>query len=490
MDVDALIDYGLGLDVPGEIPILPDICDWAEEYFYVIETKRPIVLQPIQKVVLREFFRQREDGRFLYRTGLYSTIKKSGKTTIAALAMRWAAENWGEYKELFHVGNKLQQAQDRAFKIAKYSIELSPQKDDWEINATSMTHIATHNFIKALPVNAAGEAGSNHCFVAFTELHGYVHEEAERFYSEMQPVPTQPLSFRFLESYAGYKGESNLLEMVWGKGLKGKRVHDEYPLYATGDGLIAYIDTGVEARRMPWQTEEYYRQAEGEELAHEFRRIHFNEWAAGQTRLLNIPLWDRLANNGRVQVDSEVIIALDASVSGDCMAAAVTGYDRAADIVIELETLIWTPPAGGILDYEETLEPELKNLFQRYRVRCVAYDPYQLHSLMTSYKKRYRNIEFYSFPQGSERVEADTALLTRIQQGTLVHSNNQELRQHVENADSKRNGEKAIRIVKRHTNKPIDGIVALSMSSHRWKDTKPPAKHVGKIGYSGLWGRK
>jgi len=491
IDIDDLIDFGLGKesdDIAAPIPILPDICDWAEENFYVVETKRPIKFQPIQKVVLREFFRQREDGRFVYRTGLYSTIKKSGKTTIAAVAMRWAAENWGDYLELFHLGNKLQQAQDRAFKIVKHSIELSPYKKNWEITATTMTHIPTHNFIKALPVNAAGEAGSNHCFTAFTELHGYVHEEDERFYSEMQPVPTQRLSFRFLESYAGYEGESNLLKMVWDSALAGRRIHDEYPIYATEEGLIGYIDTGIEARRMPWQTPKYYRDAEKEELPHEFRRIHLNEWAGGQTRLLNIALWDRLKNDGSIVANNDVIVAVDAAVSGDCMAASVTGYDWAKNIVIEVETMIWTPPDQGVLDYDETLVPWLKELFRRRIVREVAYDPYQLHSTMTTLSKQYHPIPFYSFDQKGERVKADTSLLTRVQQATLVHTGNEQLHEHIENADSKPSGEKAIRIVKRHAKKPIDGAVAISMSAYRWEDAKPKKKPGKRQVRTGFWG--
>lgn len=470
---------------PSITPV-PDIVEWAESNFYIIETRRPIVLEPVQKVVLREFFRQNEDGRFAYRTGLYSTIKKSGKTTIAAMVMQWAAETWGEYKEIFHVGNKLDQAKGRAFKIVKHSIDLSPRRHEWDITATTLTHLPTQNFIKALPVNAAGEAGSNHALVTFTELHGYTHEEAERFYSELQPVPTQLLSFRFLESYAGYEGESNLLKLVWDAGLAGQRIHDDYPLYATSDGLIAYIDTGVAARRMPWQTAEYYRMAEAEELPHEFRRIHLNEWSTSSGSLINISLWDRLETEPLTTPGMDVILGVDASVSGDCSAISATGYEFESGTVREIETHIFTPPEDGMLDYDETLEPTLRELLTRYRVPCVAYDPYQLHSLMTRLAKEFRRIEFYAFPQGSERLRADSDLLTRIRQGTLAHSGNQELRQHVQNANGESAGEKGIRIVKAYPKKPIDGLVALSMSAWKWQEQRPPKK-PGRVGYSGLW---
>lgn len=483
---------------------VPDIVDWAEANFYIIETKRPIQLEPVQKAVLREFFRRDpETGRFIYRTGLYSTIKKSGKTTVAALVMQWATETWGDYGEIYHMGNKLKQAQQRAFKIAKRSIELSPNENDWEINATTLTHKPTQSVIAALPVNAAGEAGSNNRLVTVTEAHGYIYEESERMWTEMQPVPTQPLSFRFVESYAGYEGESNLLKTLWDRALeKGLRIHEDYPIYAIPDeGFIAYIDTGVEARRLPWQTADYYRQAEAEELPHEFQRLHLNQWVTSQIALVNIALWDRLEIDNRLQMMKslsmygegfreglspsgiDVVIGVDASVSGDCTALSVVAYlpdavgarrdvpDLPSDTIIELETYIWQPPKDGKIDYAETLKPALDDIDRRYRVLGVAYDEYQMHNFMTEYQKtsqhRYKEDFFYPFPQGAERVRADTALLNRIRHEQILHSGNATVRQHIQNADGKAVGESAIRIVKRDNTRHIDAVVALSMAAWR-----------------------
>ena len=161
------------------IPDLPPIDEWAEDNFFIVETKRPIVLQPVQRTVLKEFTRRRDDGRFLYATLLYSTIKKSGKTTIGGLYQRWACETWGDYGECYHMGNKLGQAMERAFRLTKISIELGGARymKDWDISKTRLTHIPTNSFIKALPVNAAGEAGGNQRLTTWTELHGYKYDE-------------------------------------------------------------------------------------------------------------------------------------------------------------------------------------------------------------------------------------------------------------------------------------------------------------------------
>lgn len=497
IDIDDLIDYGLGREPSNGIPRFPDICEWAEENFYVIETARPIVLQPHQKDILRLITEQRPDGGFRWRNVLYSTIKKSGKTTISALYARWAAETWGPYQEVYNLGNKLKQAKDRAFKTIDRSIKLAPKhvRDQWDLQATRLTHIPSGSFIEALPISGAGEAGGNQSLTVWTELWGFQYEDALLMWDELKPVLTRPLSQRFVDTYAGFKNESELLWGIWQNGLEGDRLHDELPVYGNeAAGLIAYIDTGLAARRMPWQKgeegERYFREQERTERPENVQRHHYNEWADNTSALISVALWDRLemgADDPKPGV--EVILGADASVSGDCTALVAVGYNRATDTTYEIETHIWTPPKGGKLDYEETIAKQMDAMFQRYRVRGVAYDPYQLHDMMTRLAKRHSRIEFYSFPQGGERVQADTALVTRIQQDKFRHSGNQELREHVQNANGKASGDDAIRIVKRASDKHVDGVVALSMGSWRWHEVKPITKPRKRQVRTNFWKR-
>lgn len=462
------------LPIPLDAPlVIPDIVDWAEQRFYVAETGRPIVLQPVQKAVLRLFFEQRTDGGFIWQTGLYSTIKKSGKTTIAALVQQWACETWGPYGQIYHLGNKLDQAKERAFELTKKSIEISPYAHEWRIQATRLTHLPTKSYIKPLPVNAKGEAGANQRLTTWTEFHGYIYEEEERFWDEMQPVPTQPFSFRFVESYAGYDDESILLKTLWDRAIEeGVRLHDEYPIYGHApSGLIAYIDTGEAARRMPWQQgaagQRYYTQQESSERPINFRRLHLNEWVSSQNAFVSLPLWDGLGlppNEIQQLAHLPVVIGVDAAVSSDSTALVAVAIQE--DSVIELETQIFVPPKDGEMDYAVTLKPALIAMLKRYRVACVAYDMHQLHDFMTQLAKVYTGVPFYAVGQGQERLKADTELLYRINQRRLRHTGNAQLRQHIQNADAKEelNGD-AIRIVKRKAGKKIDGVIALSMAA-------------------------
>lgn len=496
IDIDDLIDFGLGRDTGNGIRQIPDICDWAEENFYVIETSRPIVLQAHQKDILRLFTERRADGGFKWRNCLYSTIKKSGKTTISALYARWATETWGPFQEIYNLGNKLGQAQERAYKTVRRSIELAPAKTraQWDLLARRMTHLPSGSFIEALPVSGRSESGGNQSLTVWTELWGFQYEDALLMWDELKPVLTRPLSQRFVDTYAGFKNESELLWTIWQNGLAGERLHDELPVYGNeAAGLIAYIDTGLEARRMPWQQgevgEAYFAEQERTERPENVQRHHYNEWADNTSALISLPLWERLEVSAEdPKPGPEVILSADASVSGDCTALVAVGYDRATDTTYEVETHIWTPPKNGKLDYEETIAKEMDEMFKRYRVRGVAYDPYQLHDMMTRAAKRHTKIEFYAFPQGGERVEADTALVTRIQQGKLRHSGNHELKEHVQNANGKASGDDAIRIVKRAPGKHVDGVVALSMGSWRWHEVKPEKKPHKRQVRTGFWG--
>lgn len=476
-------------------PPIADILTWAAQYFYIQETRKPIVLMPHQQAILRIFTEQEADGRFKWRTLLYSTIKKSGKTTISALYARWAAETWGNGQEVYNIGNKLKQARERAFTKIRQSIKYGPEdrREVWEMTRDRLTYTETDSIIEAVPVNDAGEAGSNPSLTVWTELWGFNSEAARRFWDEMQPVATRLLSQRFVDTYAGYRGESTLLWDLWQTALTGDRLHPTLPIYGVPAArLAAYIDTGIEARRMTWQQgaagDEYYAMTEASERPHNFRRLHLNEWVENQDAFIEMSVWDNLEHSPTPKFDGLVVIGVDAAVSGDSMAAVAVTMDD--DKVIEIETHIWIPPKEGKLDFETTLRPTLEAMLVRYRVWAVTYDEYQLHDFMTQLQKAQGRVEFVPFPQGEKRLQADTALLRRLQQGQLWHSGNEKLREHVENADAKPSLDgRAIRIVKRTHDKKIDALVALSMAAHKIsRSGKPKAAIIQGIGTKGLYG--
>lgn len=155
-----------------------DIVDWAEEHFYVPETKLPIVFEPHQRIILRLMFDDSFASQFGIDGGfqelIFSTTKKSGKTTCAAVVGRWIAEEFGNQNEIYSLANDKEQARGRIYDKILKSLENDPNWDRkagilrdntgkpvWRVIEREMRNLVTQSVIKAVSVDYKGEAGSN-----------------------------------------------------------------------------------------------------------------------------------------------------------------------------------------------------------------------------------------------------------------------------------------------------------------------------------------
>lgn len=144
-----------------------DIIPWAEQRFYIPATGKPIQFAPHQVAILRLCFTRKENGDLPFRNIVYSTVKQSGKSTIAGVVERWYAETQASHSELYCIGNDQEQAKTRSFREIKTSIELTPGYNvgremlpgQWIIQHTTMRYLPTHTIIRALAVDPTGEAG-------------------------------------------------------------------------------------------------------------------------------------------------------------------------------------------------------------------------------------------------------------------------------------------------------------------------------------------
>lgn len=501
-----------------------DICDWAEREFFIPATSKPIKLFLFQKGILRWLTQRGANGRFRFSTVLYGTVKKSGKSTIGGLVARWVAEAQTRYGEVYTVGNDAKQARERGFKEARRSIELTPGfmygrrvlPGRWDVREASMRCHLTGSKIEAIAVDARGEAGGHPAFSLWTELWGYEHTDALRFWDEMTRDPTQPDSVRWVETYAGYDGESMLLYGLYEAATKngrqitnrefaefvcrdvdGERYEDFLlafaetngdpdafvPLYANDDGGIgAYWDSGPNARRLPWQDEDYYRQEEATLPPRAYRRLHFNEWVGAEGDFVPIEMWDACYDaelpelmpfdfpNDRRSSGPMCVLGLDAAATGDCFAAVlVTRHPADTKIPAIRKVKLWTPGdfVEKRIDFSQ-VEEWIRQVCKAYNVVQICYDPYQLEDMMQRLKRE-RVAWCDAFDQGHDRLESDRGLYGRIMQMQIAHQNQPELRQHVANANAKlqKDEDSKMRIVKKATNRKVDAIVATSMAVQR-----------------------
>jgi hypothetical protein len=141
-------------------------------------------------------------------------------------------------------------------------------------------------------------AGSNHGFVSYDELWAYVSESSRRLWEELTPVPTRRNSIRFITTYAGFEGESELLMDLYKQVVspdehpegQGERLHPDLPIFANREArLFAYWD---HEPRMPWQTEAYYASQKRVLRPGTYLRLHENKWASAEEIFISGSLWD------------------------------------------------------------------------------------------------------------------------------------------------------------------------------------------------------
>lgn len=474
----------------------PGIVDFAQKNYYIPESGRPIVLQPHQLSILRMALDPAND----FTTIVYSTIKKSGKTAIGGLVGRYVAEFSGPKAEAYFVANDKDQAKDRAYESAKTSIELTPGYDkskrvlagQWRVIEKQCVHEPTGSIMRAIASDYEGAAGGNPNITLWTELWAFTTERFKRLWDEMTPVPTRARSMRFVETYAGYTDESDILLDLYKLGMQGKRLtHDDIdwqfpdqpPIWINRPArMFMYWDSGPEARRMPWQLgprgEAYYQEQLTNLRPEAFDRLHLNYWTSSTQSFLPVEWWKRCAWDERehgkfpdLDRRTPIVLGVDGSVSGDCTAIVAVSRDPrdAEHNVLVRHAQVWFPPKNGTIDYAD-VKSAIKRVCDMHNVVQIAYDPYQMHGTMQEIMRE--AIAWVKpFSQAGDREKSDKQLYDLIRDRKIGH-NDQFADKFIENCAAHVMGStttggkiERMRIVKKGKDAPVDPVVALSMAS-------------------------
>lgn len=433
-------------------------------------------LYAAQTEPLREALRRDENGLFVYSLVLWGAIKKSAKSSIAAavgLGFAWSRPN----ANIVVMGNDLKQAQSRVFEYMTRAISLHPQwRETCKVNLYDI-YLPNGSHIEAIPIDPSGEAGGNPDLAIYTELWGWKNIKAQQMWTESTLSPTKyGQSLRWCESYAGYEGESVVLERLYQQAVKqGECISEQYEMYRNTVARLFALWTTKPS--LPWQTPEYYAQEDAILTPEEFLRVHRNTWGTSSNPFVPYVWWETCA--GDVPKTATVVVALDAAVSGDCFAmVAVSHWQKQVNdelipaIAIQAVHVI-EPPLNGKIDYDEA-RAKLKEWSQLWRITVVPYDEYQLHDFATQAQKE-MSLNFQVFKQGEDRLIADKQLYDLIRDGRVAHNNIADLNDHIRNAARKEQGDNKLRIVKKNENRKIDAVVALSMAA--WHGIIPPPSY-------------
>jgi hypothetical protein len=213
----------------------------------------------------------------------------------------------------------------------------------------------------------------------FDEAWAYVSERARRLYDELVPVPTRKISCRLIVTYAGFEGEGDMLHQLYQRGLKLPQVGAN--LYA-GDGLLMAWHHDLIA---PWQTEAWLADMRRTLRPNQYLRMCENRFVTSESSFVDMPAWDKIVDPkivGFAHSDRglPIWVGVDASVKHDSTAICAITFDSKAQLVRLIAHYIFQPTLEEPLNFEQTIERTLLDLNQRFQLRKVVFDPYQMQA--------------------------------------------------------------------------------------------------------------
>ena len=469
-----------------------NVVDWAQANWRLPETGRPLVLQPWQKEVLLAIFPP-DSSPSPWETFLISTVKKAGKTTMNAVATLYAALTFPSPSTSYCVANDEAQAQERVFDLIARAVRAMGlvERRAATVSKSEILFPETGSKIVALPADFAGAAGAIFAISSWTELWAFRYEGHIRLWEELTPIPG-PRSLRLVDSYAGFAGDSPILEPLWQRALAGKRLREELPIYSNGR-LWAFIDTGERAQRRAWlgrsaEREAYYAEQAASLRPGTFARLHLNHWQSGEEAFIVSSDWDACVDpHARPLLPEQarqfrLSLGVDAATKGDCAAIVAVAKERDGRLRL-VQHRIWTPQRDEPLDFEETIETYLLGLKRNYQLAAVCYDPYQMQRSAAALKRA--GLPMVELPQTSANLTAASQNLFELIRGrNLALYPDVQLREHALNSVAIETG-RGWRLAKEKASRKIDGLVALSFACLDAVDRLPysPSRSYVPQGY-------
>jgi phage terminase large subunit-like protein len=426
------------------------------------ETGTPFMLYEEQKQFLRAAFTIKLDGTLPYAEVMRGAPKKSGKTTEGAWALLYCVcAIGGRGAEGYCIANDFEQAQSRVFAAAVKIVRASPLLyRAARISSNQILFPSTGASITALASEYAGAAGANPTITVFDELWGFMSERGHRLWDEMIPVPTRKVSVRLTVTYAGFTGESDLLEGLYKRGLKGTLIAPD--LYAQ-PGMLMYW---THEARAPWQTEAWKAEMRLSLRANAYLRLIENRWVTSESSFIDVGEWDKCVDPTASPIPRDkhlpVWVGVDASTKHDSTAIVACTYDDKTKHVRLVTHTTFQPSPDDPLDFEATIDRTLLNWNEQYDLQEVRHDPWQTISVAQRLTRA--GLPMLEFPQTvGNLTEASSCLYEQVKGKSITLYADAEMRLAASRAVAIETA-RGWRIGKERQSHKIDVIVALAQA--------------------------
>lgn len=384
----------------------------------------------------------------------------------------------GSYPEATICANDLEQARGRVFEMCRRIIECSPLlRAEANVTQGRIEFPVLSATIAAIGSDFAGAAGGNQNIAVFDELWAYSTERSHRLWDELVPPPTRKVTCRLTVTYAGFEGEGELLYELYQRGLAQPQVGKD--LHA-GDGLLMFWSHEPIA---PWQTQAWLREMRRSLRPNQYLRMIENRFVTTESSFIDLSWWDACTDARAKPIVQDrqlsVWVGVDASVKRDSTAIVAVTWDRTAKQVRLVNHRIFQPSPDQPLDFELCIEHTLLALKQRFNLRMVYFDPYQMQASAQRLKREGVRIE--EFPQSVPNLtEASQNLFEVIRGRNLVVYPDDAMRLAISRAIAVETG-RGWRIAKEKASHKIDVVVALGMAA------LAAVKGQSSYDWSGAW---
>lgn len=397
----------------------------------------------------------------------YLAQKKAGKTLLNSLltCYRWLTRP-GVH---FALGNDFDQGAMLQGDMIGEMVKRHPiLKRYVKINKGELIFQPTNSRLITLPADYAGSSGHNFLSVSFTEIWAFTWESHLRLYEELTPPPLVG-ALRIVDSYAGWQGESILLENIWNRGKEGEQLADD--LYLTGQQL-SFIAEGEAGHKATWRGNEQQRQAyltEQRDTLREatYRRLHFNEWQASEDVFIPIEAWQDCIIPGFHPLEAgsqrPVYLGLDLATSANGDNAALCGTYLGDDnkVCLALHKVWKSSERQTKLRLKGTVFPYILGLRDRFNIIACYYDPYQAIALTEDLQAA--GVRCVEVPQThASRGPRDTRLMDLINSRKLVLYDDPDIHNLASQARAKELPNGQIFLKKASGRSKIDLLIAMS----------------------------
>lgn len=438
---------------------------FVEEVLHDPETGKPFKLLPAERIFIERAFKiDKETGRLSYPEQIFACPRKSGKTGFAAIMTLTAILLFGgRFAEGYCCSNDLEQSIGRVFQAVGRIVENSPLLRGAEVLRDKITFPDFEGaVIAAIASDAAGSAGHNASWINFDELWGIQTERGRRFWDEMSTSPVRKLSGRLTTTYAGYEGESQLLEELYKRGLTQPKIGKD--LYA-GDGILMFWTHEPIA---PWQTQAWLDEQRRSLRPNQYLRQIENRFVTSESTFVDIAKWDTCVDPLAKPIISDkklpIFVGVDASTKHDSTAIVAVTWDAAEQKIRLVGHKIFQPSPDDPLDFEDTIETTLRDLASRFQVRKILFDPWQMQA--TAQRLIRAGLPIEEFPQtASNLTAASQNLYEIIEHGNLSVYPDAAMRLAISRAVAVETS-RGWRITKEKQSHKIDVVVAMGIACH------------------------